>query len=92
MHCQQIHGWYGEDADSVAIQGSWPEEWLTQLKEGQPIRVNARKDRPGLFPAVVSALFIVPVHIRGEFWGFVHAQAYEKNFIEKAAQTESRIS
>ena len=73
LKCERIHGWYGDNPDKVAICGELPEEWLARLKSGEHILINANIIPPGLFPGEVKMLFIVPIHIRGEFWGFVDA-------------------
>lgn len=77
MQCTRVNGWYGQDPSRIAIYGDWPEDWLIQLKEGKRIWANARKEKPGLFPHAVVTLFIVPITIRGEFWGFVDAISEE---------------
>ena len=69
----RINGWYGENPDSIAILGEWPDDWSAELKQGRRILINSKKDKPGLFPDAVTTLFIVPIFIRGEFWGFVDA-------------------
>jgi signal transduction histidine kinase/CheY-like chemotaxis protein len=73
----RVNGWYGENPSSIAILGEWPDDWVAQLKQGRRVLINSKKDKPGLFPDVVTTLFIVPVHIRGEFWGFVDAISTE---------------
>ena len=84
--CHRISGWYGNNPSSVAIIGDWPEDWLHKLHQGERVWVNTRKDKPGLFPDKVVTLFIVPVHIRGEFWGFVDAVSIEdRAFSEEEA-------
>ena len=75
--CRRVNGWYGDDPSSIAIYGEWPEDWVERLRRGERLSVNAREEKPGLFPAAVTTLFIVPVHIRGEFWGFVDAISVE---------------
>ena len=83
---ERVNGWYGNNPGSVAIYGEWPEDWVRRLKHGERVLVNARKDKPGLFPGAVTTLFIVPIHIRGEFWGFVDAISVEdREFAEEEA-------
>ena len=69
----RVNGWYGSNPSQIAISDDWPEEWINQLKEGNNLLLNSRKEKPGLFPDTVKSLFIVPIHMRGEFWGFVDA-------------------
>ena len=84
--CRRVNGWYGKNPGSIAIYGEWPEDWLDRLRRGERLLVNTRRDKPGLFPQQVTTLFIVPVHIRGEFWGFVDAISVEdRTFAEEEA-------
>ncbi|MCL1939209.1 MAG: response regulator [Desulfovibrionaceae bacterium] len=87
----RINGWYGENPDSIAILGEWPDDWAAELKQGKRVLINSKKDKPGLFPDVVTTLFIVPIFIRGEFWGFVDAISVDdRNFSsEEAALLEA---
>ena len=87
----RVNGWYGDDPSSIAIFGSWPEDWIAELKQGRYVFVNSKKEKPGLFPSIVSVLFIVPVHIKGEFWGFVDAISVEERTFsdEEAALLEA---
>ncbi|MDR2695025.1 MAG: response regulator [Deltaproteobacteria bacterium] len=87
----RVNGWYGENPSSIAILGEWPDDWVAQLKQGRRVLINSKKDKPGLFPDVVTTLFIVPVHIRGEFWGFVDAISTEDRTFsqEEAALLEA---
>ena len=71
LTCKRINKWYGDDPSSIAIYDEWPENWIGRLKEGERVRVNAKKDNPGLFSEAITTVFIVPIHIRGRFWGFV---------------------
>ncbi|MCL1916264.1 MAG: response regulator [Desulfovibrionaceae bacterium] len=79
----RINGWYGEDPNGIAILGEWPDDWVDKLKQGERVLINSRKDKPGLFPDAVTTLFIVPVHIRGEFWGFIDAISVEDRTYSK---------
>ena len=82
----RVNGWYGEDPSSIAIYGEWPDDWIAQLQEDKCILVNTKEDKPGLFPDIVTVLFIVPIHIRGKFWGFVDAINTEnRDFSEEEA-------
>ena len=87
----RINGWYGDNPSSIAILGEWPNDWVALLKQGKRIRINAKKDKPGLLPDAVTTLFIVPVRIRGKFWGFVDAVSVEdrKFSPEEAALLEA---
>ena len=69
----RVNGWSGENPSAIAIYGEWPDDWVAQLKQGKRVLSNVRKDKPGLFPDLVTTLFIVPVFIRGKFWGFMDA-------------------
>ena len=69
----RVNGWFGENPADTAIQGEWPDDWTALLKQGQSVFINPSLDKPGLFPDAVTTLFIVPVFIRSEFWGFVNA-------------------
>ena len=71
--CERVYGWYGNDPSRIAILGEWPEEWVMALKDGKRILKNVKKENPGLFPDVVESIFIVPINLRGKFWGFVDA-------------------
>ena len=83
---QWINGWYGGGFAHPAISGEWPEEWLHQLKNGRPVWSVTKRDYPGLFGEAVSTVLIIPVHIRGEFWGFVDAlYADEREYEEEDA-------
>ena len=86
LNCKRVNGWYGEDPSSIAIYGDWPYDWLQKLYEGKRVLANAKREEPGLFPQAVTTLFIVPIHIRGEFWGFVDAVSVEdRAFSEEEA-------
>ena len=83
---ERVNGWYGDKPESIAIYGEWPADWAARLARGEHILVNASQDKPGLFPEAVTTLFIVPIHIRGEFWGFVDAISVEDRvFAEEEA-------
>lgn len=73
MSCRRINGWYGNNPSQITIFGDWPGEWIERLSRGEHLLINARKERPELFPELVTMLYMVPVHIKGEFWGFVDA-------------------
>lgn len=77
-NCERVFGWYGDTPDRIAILNKWPDAWLEQLKKGDRILANSKKDYPDLFPKDVVTLFIVPIHIRGRFWGFVDAISTEE--------------
>lgn len=81
--CKRENGWYGSTPSSVAIYGDWPEDWIKQLEAGDRLLVNTKEDKPGLFPDKVVTLFVVPIHIRGEFWGFVDAISTEERGFTK---------
>ena len=87
----RINGWFGDNPSAVAIYGQWPNDWIARLKQGKRVLINSRNDNPGLFPDVVTTLFIVPVFIRGEFWGFVDAISVKDRTFhpEEAALLES---
>ena len=86
LKCKRVSGWLGDNPSLVDIRGEWPEEWILRLKAGKRVRVNVKRDWPGLFTDTVTTLFIVPVHIRGEFWGFVDAASTEeREFSEEDA-------
>jgi len=79
----RVNGWYGENPSSLAIADEWPDDWTAALKQGKRILINAKKDKPGLFPDAVTTVFIVPVFIRAEFWGFVNAISIEDRTFSK---------
>jgi signal transduction histidine kinase/CheY-like chemotaxis protein len=87
----RVNGWYGEHSDKILFRGEWPIDWITLLKRGERLFINTKKERPGLFPDEIATLFIVPVRIRGEFWGFVTAAGTEeRHFLrEEAALLEA---
>ena len=72
-----VNGWSGDIHNSFAILAKWPRDWIEKLKSGEHIHINTKKEHPGLFPDVVTTLFIVPIHMRGEFWGFVDVISVE---------------
>ncbi|MDL2248857.1 4Fe-4S dicluster domain-containing protein, partial [Tyzzerella sp. OttesenSCG-928-J15] len=83
---KRVNGWYGENPSSIAIYGEWPADWIETLKEGKVIIANAKKEKAGLFPDAVTTIFIVPIHLRGKFWGFVDAISTEdRGFTEEEA-------
>jgi len=79
----RVNGWYGETPSDIAILGEWPDDWTAELKQGTRFLINTKKDKPGLFPPAVTTLFIVPIFIRGEFWGFVNAISVEDRIFSK---------
>lgn len=86
MISRRVNGWYDANSPTIAVLGEWPEEWLERLKKGERITINAAKTAPGLFTEAVVTLLMVPVHIRGEFWGFVDAaRPTEDLFTEEEA-------
>ncbi|MDL2291273.1 response regulator, partial [Desulfovibrio sp. OttesenSCG-928-F20] len=83
---ERVNGWYGDDPASIAIGGEWPEDWLALLIRGERLLINAHNDRPDLFSSAVASLFIVPIHLRGEFWGFVDAvSGDDRTFLDEEA-------
>ena len=87
----RVNGWYGKNPENIAIYKEWPGEWIQQLQRHKRITVNPRSYDPDLFPEVVTTVFLVPVHIRGEFWGFMDAISTESRIFseEEAAFLES---
>jgi len=88
---ERINGWYGDTPSSIAIYGEWPDDWVAELMKGERLLINPQTDKPGLFPDAVTTIFIVPIHIRGEFWGFVDAVSIESKafFDEEASLLEA---
>ena len=84
--CKRENGWYGDNPKLIQIKKDWPIEWIKRLETGERIWANSKKEQPGLFPDDVITLYIVPIHIKGEFWGFVDAISVEdRGFSEEEA-------
>lgn len=84
--CERVYGWYGDDPSRISILYDWPEDWMTALKNGQRLRKNVIRDSKGLAPDAIESIFIVPISLRGKFWGFVDAISTESHsFTEEDA-------
>ncbi|MDL2263928.1 response regulator [Synergistaceae bacterium OttesenSCG-928-I11] len=83
LKCERFSGWYDETSAKIAILGDWPDDLLARLKEGEQILVDVEKNYASLFTSNIKTLLIVPIHLRGEFWGFVDAACLEKRTFAK---------
>ncbi|MDL2292853.1 response regulator [Acholeplasma sp. OttesenSCG-928-E16] len=80
---ERVASYYKQGEKEIKIFGDWPSAWLESLENGETLCVKAYKDHPKLFTKDTELLIMVPIHIKGEFWGFVDAASYEDRIFSR---------
>jgi signal transduction histidine kinase/ferredoxin len=72
--CSRVYGWYDEANQVTGIMGDWPTRWIREISSGRPMEVylsELTEEERKLFSPEIVMLLLVPLILRGEFWGFI---------------------
>jgi signal transduction histidine kinase/ActR/RegA family two-component response regulator len=70
----------GNESLSFMVRKDWPREWLDELAAGKQVFVNDLTLWEGLFSQKVQSLMVIPLMVKGEFWGFMAMPGHTEKF------------
>jgi diguanylate cyclase (GGDEF)-like protein len=70
--CKRLYHWPpSQHSEEYKIQGKWPLEWVRELSRGKAVSDEISVSEKELFHEAVKSFLIVPVVVKGVFWGFL---------------------